>query len=172
MSELEALEQQARAEGHAAGHAQGLAAAKQQMSAQMARLEGLYGAAARPLASIDDQTEIELAKLATLIATRVIGHELQLTPALILQTVRAAAAALPAATRELRVHLHPDDLALLRDLGAAEEHWQLIADPTLARGDCLMQSERSRLDARVETRLAAVIDAVLANDVGSEETGG
>lgn len=169
--ELEALEQQARAEGHAAGHAQGLAAAKQQMSEQMARLERLYGAAARPLASLDEQTELELARLATLIAERVIGRELQLSPALILQTVRAAAAALPAATRELRVHLHPDDLALLRDLGAIEEHWQLIADPTLARGDCLMQSERSRLDARVETRLVAVIDAVLGNDAPSEETG-
>ncbi|MEP7186505.1 MAG: FliH/SctL family protein [Rhodanobacter sp.] len=167
--ELEALEEQAREEGYAAGQAEGLAAAKQQLDEQLVRLAALYEAAARPLESLDAQTEQELARLATLIASRVVGRELQLAPALIVQTVREAAAALPAATRELRVHLHPDDLVLLRELGAAEEHWQLLADPTLARGDCRMESERSRLDARVETRLAAVIDAVLGDDADSAE---
>jgi flagellar assembly protein FliH len=169
--ELEALEQQAREEGYAAGHAEGLAASTQQLDEQLARLAALYEAAARPLESLDAQTELELARLATLIASRVVGRELQLAPALIVQTVREAAAALPAATRELRVHLHPDDLVLLRELGAAEEHWQLLADPTLARGDCRMESARSRLDARVETRLAAVIDAVLGDDADNGEPG-
>lgn len=169
--ELEALEEQAREEGYAAGQAEGLAASKQQLDEQLTRLAALYEAAARPLESLDAQTELELAQLATLIASRVVGRELQLTPALIVQTVREAAAALPAATRELRVHVHPDDLVLLRELGAAEEHWQLLADPTLARGDCRLESERSRLDARVETRLAAVIDAVLGDDVDNGEAG-
>jgi flagellar assembly protein FliH len=82
--------------------------------------------------------------------------------------VREAATALPAATRELRVHVHPDDLALLRDLGAVESHWQLLADPALARGDCRLESERSRLDARVDARLAAVVDAVLGDDAEGE----
>ncbi len=167
--DLEALEQQAREEGYAAGQAEGLAAARQQLDEQLARLAALYEAAARPLESLDAQTELELARLTTLIASRVVGRELQLAPDLIVQTVREAAAALPAATRELRVHLHPDDLVLLRELGAAEDHWQLLADPTLARGDCRMESERSRLDARVETRLAAVIDAVLGDDADKEE---
>jgi flagellar assembly protein FliH len=100
----------------------------------------------------------------------VITRELHLSPELIARAVREAAAALPAATRELRVHVHPADLALLHELGAAESHWQLLADPSLARGDCQLESERSRLDARVETRLAAVIDAVLGDDTdGSGE---
>jgi flagellar assembly protein FliH len=85
-------------------------------------------------------------------------------PERIAQAVRQAVAALPAATRELRVRLHPDDLALLRELDAAEPHWQLQADPSLERGDCVLESERSRLDARVETRLAAMIDAVLGDE--------
>ncbi len=58
---------------------------------------------------------------------------------------------------------------LLRESGAAETHWQLLADATLARGDCRLESERSRLDARVETRLAALIDAVLGDSTGSAE---
>ena len=169
--ELEASERQAREEGYAAGRAEGLLAAQQQLREQMARLDALYHAAAFPLQALDQQTEQELARLAMLVARRVIVHELQVSPGLILQAVRRAAAALPAATRELRVHLHPDDLALLREAGAAESHWQLLADPLLARGDCQLESERSRLDARVDTRLAAVIDGVLGEDSVNDEAG-
>jgi flagellar assembly protein FliH len=167
--ELAALEQQAREEGYAAGHAEGAAAAQQQLRQRVAELDALYDAAARPLQQLDEQTGQELARLAIIVAQRVIAHELQLSPALVVQAVRQAASALPAATRELRVHLHPDDLALLRESGAAETHWQLLADTTLVRGDCRLESERSRLDARLETRLAAMIDAVLGDSSGAAE---
>ncbi|KZC20496.1 MULTISPECIES: FliH/SctL family protein [Rhodanobacter] len=167
--ELAALEQQAREEGFAAGHAEGAAAAQQLLSQRMAELDALYDAAARPLQAFDEQTGQELARLAMIVAQRVIAQELQLSPALVVQAVRHAADALPAATRELRVHLHPADLTLLRESGVAETHWQLLADATLARGDCRLESERSRLDARVETRLAAMIDAVLGDSMGLAE---
>jgi len=52
----------------------------------------------------------------------------------------------------------------MRELDATESHWQLVADAALKRGDCLLESERSRLDARVETRLAVMIDAVLGDE--------
>lgn len=169
--ELEALERQARTEGFTAGHAEGLASGQQQVRERMARLDALCDAVARPLQSLDEQVEKELARLATVIARRVIARELQLSPELIAQAVRQAAAALPAATRELRVHVHPDDLALLHELGTVESHWQLLADPGLARGDCQLESERSRLDARVDTRLAAVVDAVLGDDADENADG-
>ena len=163
--ELEEIERLAREEGFAAGLVEGRAAAKQQLDQQLARFESLCAAAARPLDALDDITEQELARLATVMARRVVGRELQLDPALIELAVREAAAALPSATRELRVWVHPDDLLLLRELGVSEASWQLGARPTLSRGDCMLESERSRLDARVDTRLATVIDAVLGNDV-------
>ncbi|TAL91012.1 MAG: flagellar assembly protein FliH [Rhodanobacter sp.] len=164
--ELEALAQQARDEGYAAGLAEGRAAAQQQLRQRLAELDALYNAAAQPLQLLDDQVAGELAQLATVVARRVIMHELKLAPDLIAGIVRQAAAALPLATRELRVYLHPQDLALLQELGTAERHWQLLADPALARGDCRLESARSRLDARVETRLTAIIDAVLGDAAG------
>jgi len=167
--ELQALEQQAREEGYAAGRAEGLAAAQQQLRQQLARFNALCEAAARPLQALDDRTEQELARLAIVMARRVIAHELRQSPELVASAVRQAANALPAATRDLRVHLHPDDLALLRELGAIESHWQLLADPSLARGGCQLESERSRLDASVDARLSAVIDAVLGDDAVDEE---
>lgn len=164
VSDLEALERQAHEEGYAAGHAQGLAEARAQGRERVARLEAICAQAARPLDALDVAVEQELARLALLVARRVIAHELAARPELVVQAVRQAAAALPAATRELRVRLHPDDLVLLRELEAVEPHWQLVADPALQRGDCLLESERSRLDARVETRLAAMVDAVLGDE--------
>lgn len=171
VAELEALERQARDEGYAAGRAEGLADAAGERRDVVARLESLLESAARPLSSLDDATEQELARLAVVIARRVLAHELVTAPELIVQAVQQAARALPSATRELRVRVHPDDLALLREHAVAEEHWQLLPDPALARGDCLLESERSRLDARVDTRLAAVVDAVLGmdEDDGDEE---
>lgn len=167
--ELEALQQQARDEGYAAGLAEGRAAAKEQLHQRMAELDALYEAAARPLQLLDDQAADELAQLAGVVARRVIMHELKVSPELIAGVVRQASDALPAATRELRVHLHPLDLALLQELGAAERHWQLLGDPGLARGDCRLESQRSRLDARVVTRMAAVIDAMLGEEFAPAE---
>lgn len=167
--ELEEIERQAREEGYAAGMAEGRAAAKKQLDERLAQLEALCSAAARPLTSFDDAMERELALLATIIAQRVVGRELQLDPSLIDLAVREAAAALPSAKRELRVWVHPRDMDLLRELGAAEPHWRFGANPALHRGDCLLESEHSRLDARVTTRLAAVVDAVLGDDLDDGE---
>ncbi|MEO8810719.1 MAG: FliH/SctL family protein [Rhodanobacter sp.] len=169
--ELEALEQQARDEGYAAGMAEGRAAAQQQSQQRMAELDALYHSAARPLQLLDDQAAQELAQLATVVARRVIMHELTIMPGLIAGIVRQAADALPLATRELRVHLHPDDLALVQELGTAERHWQLLGDSTLVRGDCRLESARSRLDARLETRLGAIIDAMLGEEAVSSGGG-
>lgn len=149
--------------------AEGRAAAKKQLDERLAHFEALCHAAARPLSSFDDETERELALLATVIAQRVVGRELQLDPSLIDLAVREAAAALPSATRELRVWVHPSDMDLLRELGAAEPHWRFGANPALRRGDCVLESQHSRLDARVTTRLAAVVDAVLGDDLDDGE---
>lgn len=162
--ELEALEQQARDEGYAAGLAQGMAEAHSVLQERMERLDALLDSAARPLRGMDDLVELELARLAMTVARQVLAHELRTTPDLVVEAVRQAALALPSATGNLRVRLHPDDLALLRSLDMAESHWQLLPDNGLQRGDCMLESERSRLDARVETRLAAVVDAVLGAD--------
>jgi flagellar assembly protein FliH len=162
--ELEELERQAREEGFVTGLAEGRAKAAEELREHRVRLEALFESVARPLQMLDDVTEQELARLAMVAARRVLAHELRISPSLVVQAVREAAVALPSAERDLRVRLHPDDITLMRELDAVEPHWLLQPDPALERGDCLLESGRSRLDARVETRLAAVIDAVLGID--------
>lgn len=169
VADLEGLEREAREAGYAAGLAEGRAAAREELQGRLARLEGILRAAARPLDALDDATEQELARLALVIARQVVAHELKTTPELVARTVRQAALMLPAAARAVRVYLHPDDLALLRALEAAEPDWQLLADPGMQRGDCRLESDTSRLDARVEARLAAVAEAVFGDEAGSDD---
>ncbi len=169
VADLEGLEREAREAGYAAGLAEGRAAAREALHEQAVLLEGILRAAARPLDALDDATEQELARLALVIARQVIGQELKTSPALVARTVRQAALALPSAARTVRVYLHPDDLMLLRELEASEADWQLVADVALQRGDCRVETDTSRLDARVETRLAAVAEAVLGDESGGED---
>ncbi len=161
--ELAQLQEQARAEGYAAGRAEGLAAGQQQIREHVARLDALLASVARPLEALDAQTAQELTTLALAVARRVLHSELATAPQLVVRAVQAAVAVLPSATQELQVHVHPEDVALVRDAGV-DNHWQVVADPQLARGDCRLETTRSHLDATVETRLAAVIDAVLGDE--------
>lgn len=61
--------------------------------------------------------------------------------------------------REIKLHLHPADRALLpapallREAHALRGSLVLVDDATLTRGGCLLQAAEGALDARVETRV-------------------
>lgn len=166
VAEIEAIERQAREEGFNAGLAEGRALAKRELATQVARLDALFAAVERPFAELDGDVAGDLAMLATVIAERVLGFEIATRPETILDVVRQAVDALPAATRHLKIHLHPADAALVREHRASTDHdGTIVDDAALERGDVRLESEHSRLDARVRTRLAAVIDGVLQGQV-------
>lgn len=162
VAEIEAIERQAREEGFNAGLAEGRAMAKRELTAQVARIEALIEAMQRPFAELDHEVAADLAALATVIAERVLGYEIATRPETIVEVVRQAVDALPAATRHLKIHLHPADAAVVREHRSTLDHeGTVVDDPALDRGDVRLESEHSRLDARVRTRLAAVVDSVL-----------
>ncbi|SEO66695.1 flagellar assembly protein FliH [Luteibacter sp. UNC138MFCol5.1] len=162
VAEIEAIERQAREEGFSAGLAEGRAMAKRELAEQVARLDALVAAVQRPFADLDDEVAGDLAQLATVIAERVLGYEIATRPEMIVDVVRQAVDALPAATRHLKIHLHPADAALVREHRSSLDHeGTVVDDAALSRGDVRLESGHSRLDGRVRTRMAAVIDSVL-----------
>jgi flagellar assembly protein FliH len=166
VAEIEAIERQAREEGFNAGLTEGRAMAARELAEQVARLDALFAAVERPFAELDHDVAADLAVLATIIAERVLGYEITTQPEKILDVVRQAVDALPAATRHIKIHLHPADAAIVRDHRIGTEHdGSVVDDAALERGDVRLESEQSRLDARVRTRLAAVIDSVLEGQV-------
>jgi flagellar assembly protein FliH len=162
VAEIEAIERQAREEGFNAGLTEGRAMAKRELTAQMARLDALLAAMERPFADLDADVTSDLSELAVLIAERVLGFEIATRPETVLQVVQQALETLPAASRHVRIHLHPADAALVREHRASlPDEGTVLDDTSLERGDVRVESEHSRIDARVRTRLAAVVDSVL-----------
>jgi flagellar assembly protein FliH len=162
VAEIESIERQAREEGFNAGLSEGRAMAKRELAAHVARLDALFASIERPFADLDREVANDLAVLSTIIAERVLGYEIATQPERIVDVVRQAVDVLPAASRQLKIHLNPADAAIVREHRTTGDHEGTVCDdPALERGDVRLESEHSRLDARVRTRLAAVIDSVL-----------
>ncbi|WP_256360375.1 FliH/SctL family protein [Methylomonas koyamae] len=130
-------------------------------------MAGLLDALSEPFKKLDDAVEQELVKLAIAIASQLIRRELKSEPGEIVAVVREAIKVLPLAAQKVTVNLHPEDAALVRSALKLDESmppWRLQEDPLLSRGGCIVETEVSRVDASVESRLAAVIANVLGGD--------
>jgi len=177
--DLNALEREAWERGYAEGRAAGLAAAEQQRQAtggeverRLQQLQSICDFMTRPLAELDQQVIEQLATLAGAIARHIVRRELKLHPDEIVAVIRETVALLPANAREVRVHLHPEDGALVRERltpAASDRAWSIVEDPILARGGCRVTSESSTIDAAVEQRLGAAIATVLGDERGAQE---
>jgi flagellar assembly protein FliH len=159
--------EQGLAEGRAAGHAE--------IKAQVDRLAGMFYDLARPFEALDEQVERELLTLAMALARQIVRRELKTDPTQIIGIIREAIAALPVAARDVRVHLHPEDAAVVRDNLSPTENesaWTLVEDPVMARGGCQVTSATSRIDARLETRLTSILSELLGTERAGENTRG
>jgi flagellar assembly protein FliH len=152
-----------QAEAHKEAFEQGLA----EIRAQVERLSGMFYDLARPFEVLDTEVERELLTLAMALARQIVRRELKTDPTQIIGIIREAIAALPVAAREVRVHLHPEDAAVVRDNLAPTENeraWMIVEDPVMARGGCQINTSTSRIDARLETRLAAILSELLGTE--------
>jgi flagellar assembly protein FliH len=164
---IERIQKQAYDEGFARGQADGLEAARQATQQHTQQLAQILATLATPLKELDDRVEQELVTLALSMARLIVRRELRTDPAQVLAAVREAMGALPAAARKVRLHLHPEDAALVREqLRPSEEGhgWHLVEDPSLTRGGCKILTETSQIDASVESRLTAIVAEVLGGE--------
>ena len=178
VSEIEDVERRAYEEAFEKGREAGLAAAKAEsekhlkaLKTQVERMEATIGQLAQPLAQVDAEVEEQLLTLSLTIARQLVRRELKADPAQVIAIVRETVALLPAAARDVRVHLHPEDAAVVRERLAAptaDRAWTMVEDPVMTRGGCKVTTDTAVIDARVETRLNEVIAAML----GEERAGG
>lgn len=172
----EAIARIAREQSEARGYEAGMAKAHAEMQGRIAeleahaqRLDALLQLIARPLQELDAEVEKTLLQLALAVGKQLARRELSIDPAQVIAIIRESLQELPTAAREIRVHLHPEDAAILRERLAApanERAWTLVEDPTMARGGCVVRTETSRIDARLESR----INTVIANALGDERS--
>lgn len=155
-------------DGFERGRDEGRAAGEGEMQQVVARLMRLLTALQAPLAELDRQVEDELLALAMAVARQVIGHEPAAGPERVAAAIRGGLAALPAASRALTIHLHPEDHALVAETLQldGDPPPRMVVDATITHGGCRIETADSIVDATVETRLATVIAGLLKGEAG------
>lgn len=174
VSELEDVEQRAHKEAFAKGHAAGLVAARaesqqaiNQAKTQVANIDKMLGAIAQPFRDLDSQIEEQLVALAVSVARQLVRRELRIDPSQVIAIVRETVALLPAATRDVRVHLHPEDASVVREKLAtpsADRAWTIVEDPVMPRGGCRVTTDTAHIDARLETRIQDIMATILGEE--------
>lgn len=156
--------EEAYTEGLEQGRKKGYAAGLAEIQAQANRLMKIIATLHEPLAQLDDQIEKELVALSIAIARQIVRRELKTDPGQIVAVVREAVASLPVGSRNVNLHLHPEDAALVRNalsLTGNDKTWRVVEDPLLTRGGCKVVTDISQIDATLDTRIAAIAAAIL-----------
>lgn len=167
-AELEAIHKQAYDEGFERGRKDGMIAGQSEVQVLQRRMSALLQTLATPLEDLDDEIIQQLVILAVTVARQIIRRELSIEPDQVVAVVREALNALPAAARDVRISLRPEDAALIRENLSLNDvtdlPWRLVEDPAIAHGDCRIQAENSTIDASVEKRLNQVITGLLGGE--------
>lgn len=154
-------------QGFEQGQAAGREAAVREDRARVAVLERVLDSLTRPLADLDHRVEEELLALVTAVARHVIRREMHQDPGHLVGVLREGLAALPIAADDIRVRLHPDDAAVVQSClpeADSPRRWRLELDPLLERGGCVIVSNRSQVDERLETRLGRVLATLFSDE--------
>jgi len=159
---------------HSRGYQAGVAAARAELQGQIdalkarvAQLDSILGMLSRPLEELDSEVEQQLTRLAITVGKQILRRELKTDPAQVIAVIRESVARLPAAARDIRVQLHPEDAAIVREYLSApnsDRAWTIVEDPSMSRGGCLVRTDSSQVDARLDSRLNAIVSAALGDE--------
>ncbi|MBC3271599.1 flagellar assembly protein FliH [Pseudomonas sp. SWRI81] len=166
LEELESIRQEAYNEGFAIGEKEGFHSttlkvrqeAETALAAKIASLELLMANLFEPIAEQDTQIEKSLVDLVQHIAKQVIKRELAIDSTQIEHVMRDALKLLPLGVENVRLYVNPQDFAQVKALRERhEESWRIVEDESLLPGGCRVETEHSRIDASVESRVTQVM---------------
>ncbi len=166
-SRLQDLQKQAYDEAWQSGHADGMKAGAEEIRQRAERFDELLRALARPFDLLDETVEKQLVELSMTVVKQLFRRELKIDPGHVVGVVREAIQVLPGSSRDIRVHLHPDDAHLVDELlspADGERAWSIVEDPLIDRGGCNVIAENSKVDAQSETRLREIISKITGDE--------
>jgi len=171
-------------EGKLKGHKEGLAQGKLDgekkgyeenlhlIRKQAAEFVSLLESLSEPFKILDEKIEKELVELAIGIASQVVRREIRIDPGQIIAVIREAVNALPLASQQLTLHMHPEDAELVRSSLALDDissPWTIIEEPLITKGGCRVETETSNIDSSLENRLAIIVTTILGGERQEDE---
>ena len=131
----------------------------------------MLGSLNTPFQELDDEVVDQIVTMVITMGKHLIRRELKIDPGQIVATVREAVGALPVASRDVHLHLNPEDARLIREtlqVSDEQSRWQIHEDPSMTRGGVKVLTENSQIDATVETRLSEIISQAFGDERGQE----
>ncbi|MFN8644395.1 MAG: FliH/SctL family protein [Candidatus Binatia bacterium] len=164
--DLAALERDAFTKGYAQGERAGAEAGAARAEAMLRRLAQTLDDLQGLRKELLRRTEREVAELALAIARRVVHRELALDQDLLLAMARVALDRL-GDVAAASIRLHPDDYAAVMAsrsaMPSAPQGVQIVADPSVHRGGCVVQSEFGSVDVGVTTQIDELTHTLLGD---------
>ena len=169
--------QQGLADGRKDGREQALAEAREEFKQQQ---ESLVSALTELVNELDlrkgrllSQAHKDLVSLAVSIARKVVRSVAEASPAVAEENVREAVR-LTGSASDVVVRVHPEQREFLELLAGQigeqfgqSKHVRLVADESVDRGGCLVQTEAGEVDGRIETQVSRIADELLGSEYGA-----
>ncbi|HEX2828964.1 MAG TPA: FliH/SctL family protein [Burkholderiales bacterium] len=161
------LTERAKAEGYAAGHREGLEAARQQAAAEtgarIARADQLLHELAEDLQRFDRELAHEVVQLGLAVAKKMIGAALKANPEVVRVAVEEALRHVAHVRGPVTLAVNPDDAAVVRaylETSPPQSGWSVREDPLVAAGGCRVETAAGEVDATLESRWHRVTAAL------------
>ena len=169
------IEKAARDQGLAAGSAEAAARERERATTFAAESAALFAAIESDRQRLHENYEADVLTLVKAMVDRVLFHEVRINPQAIEVCLKTALAYV-VDTSNITIHLHAQDLERLK-LAAMERpelltgfaKIELIEDPAVSQGGCLLETGFGEIDATLDSRrqrVCTAIDAVLKKVVG------
>ncbi len=160
--DLAHIEKTAYESGFRQGEKAGMAIAEKKVEASLRRYSEAILEIGKLRSRLYHQVEREVVKLAVEVAKKIVHREIQADREII-QTLVKVALSHVAEKSAVTVHLHPVDYsyilehrAELSSGGDEDREVALLADKSIERGGCLIQTECGDIDARIEEEFREV----------------
>lgn len=170
----ESLQQEARQQGYEAGYQEGFQNGVEAATKEMqAKVDQATKQAANILSCAEEQSrgiiigaERQIIDIAMTIARKILSREIEENPMVVLPIVTAALDKVRD-QEQIKIRVHSEDYELVlqarRDLQmlvGREQGLQIVADPTISSGGCIIDTAYGSVDARVDTQLDSIRKAL------------
>ena len=164
-SHTAAAEQEAYERGYAEGHHEATDASAAKVAATIGRLSSAIQEISNLRTWFLKQSERDLVRLALEIAKRILQREASIDPGLLLEIAKGAVGKV-AAARLVTIEMHPHDLAAATAgvAPAVDGPIDLVANPRLTPGTCIVQSAAGAVDVSIDAQIHELLDALLRDD--------
>jgi len=152
-------------QGYEQGLTEGLQEGREIIEQQLAQWQSLNESLQSPLILVEEQLERELTQLAVALARSVVRTEVQLNQNVVFEALKSGLKVLPIRESQYQIHLHPEDIILIKqhfsEAEIEQHNWVLVEAVQQSRGGCEIITDSNAVDVSIERRVREVLDKFL-----------